>query len=234
MKKLIWLMLLISTVSDAAFVGASQQPVGDAAEGGDFLLLGEPERRIGGAYLGGGLAVSRISHKLNAEKTGEDRIDFSRSGSQMDVSVLAGFGSAFHKRDYIGIEMEIFRRFGGGESFHTSGKVGLRHCSALGMNLDIRPGCLFSLQGALAYVTIGVARIQGQVISKTSDHRGTFGSYYPTVGVGVEQMINFKWSIRGDIRMSITSKDNDKQLDNWKYDAKPNRIAVRILFIRNI
>jgi opacity protein-like surface antigen len=232
MEELARLTLLISVVSGATLASASEQLV-DNAEGKDFLPLGEPERQIDGAYLGGGLAVSNISHKLHAEKTGGDRVDFSKSGAQMDVSALAGFGSAFYKRNYIGIEMEFFKRLGGGESFHSNGELGLRHCSDLGLNLDVRPGYLFPLRGALVYATVGVARVRGQVVSKTGG-QGTFGSFYPTVGVGIEQMVNSRWSVRGDIRRSITSKDDDKQFGGWKYDAKPNRTAIRVLLVRNI
>ncbi|MDR0580892.1 MAG: porin family protein [Holosporaceae bacterium] len=233
MKELTRLALLVSMVSSATLVGASEQPMGNVEEK-DFLPLGEPERQIDGAYLGGGLATSSISHKLHAEKVGEGRVDFSKSGVQMDISALAGFGSAFYKRNYIGIEMEFFKRLGGGESFHSNGELGLRRCSDLGLNLDVRPGYLFPLRGALVYATVGVARVRGQVVSKTGSHQSTFGSYYPTVGIGIEQMINSRWSVRGDIRRSITSKDDGKQFGGWKYDAKPNRTAMRILLVRNI
>ena len=76
-----------------------------------FLELSEPDRNIGGAYCGVGFGLSRIVHNINATKSGGSEIHYKKGGNQLDISMVGGFGSAFYRRCYAGIEMEIHHRY---------------------------------------------------------------------------------------------------------------------------
>jgi hypothetical protein len=97
----------------------------------------------------------------------------------------------------------------------------------------------------LIYTTLGFASVIGKVAfsgntrKRAAPPTGTFGSFYPTFGAGIEYKINHLWNIRGDFRISITSKDDNKSLkvspiSDWKYEAKPSRLAFRISVTRSI
>ncbi|MDR0968674.1 MAG: porin family protein [Holosporaceae bacterium] len=204
----------------------------------EFLDLGEPSRNIGGAYWGLGLTWSSISHKLKATSDKNEEVNYKKSGNQFDVSLLGGFGAAFYKLYYTGIEAEFFKRFGGGTSYSNDDRAGLIHNSTMGLNMDVRLGRLFPEHGWLAYGTLGFARVLGRAVFRDADHNnkreGSFGSFYPTVGIGAEYKLTNRWNIRGDFRYSITSKDDGRTVSGWKYEAKPNRMAFRISITRSI
>jgi hypothetical protein len=205
----------------------------------EFLDLDEPDRNISGAYYGLGFTLSRISHSMKASRSGQE-VSFKKADNQYDISLIGGFGSMFYKRYYAGIEMEFFRRFSGKTNYHSSGAIGLKHTSTVGLNMDVRFGYVFPKQGSLVYATIGCARVLGTVVSAEGVGRnarvqeGSFGSFYPTVGGGVEKKLNSRWNVRGDLRVSITSTDDNRRVRNWNFEAKPSRTALRVSVTRNI
>ncbi|GHT95109.1 hypothetical protein FACS1894122_12350 [Alphaproteobacteria bacterium] len=193
----------------------------------------------------------------------ENILDLSSSANQYDLSLIAGFGAPFHKNWYAGIEFALFKRFG--ERKKDNGLIGIKHSSIIGMDMDVRLGYLFPQSGNLLYVTIGFTRILGRAtFPQDKERRGevSFGSFYPTFGFGIEHKINHNWNIRGDFRISLTSKDDNKShrsnkeevvkfdknkatdkdkvgysLDSGKdlkFDAKPARYSFRISITRNI
>ncbi|MDR2158250.1 MAG: hypothetical protein LBO02_02960 [Holosporaceae bacterium] len=211
----------------------------------EFLKLETPDRNIDGAYYGLGITLSRISHKVKAIKNDRAEVNLKKTGNQFDISLIGGFGSAFYKRYYAGIEMELFKRFAGKTNY--DGEIGIVHASTVGLNMDIRFGYLFPKQGALIYLTAGCARVLGRVAFNNSaagvgrrskNPEGSFGSFYPTFGVGIEKKINHLWNARADFRISLTSKDDNKykttDAATWKYEAQPNKAAFRISIVRNI
>ncbi|MDR1236261.1 MAG: hypothetical protein LBJ96_04610 [Holosporaceae bacterium] len=224
----------------SAVFSADSAPVNEGAQTTDeFLEPAEPERSVGGAYYGVGVALSRISHNLKASKIGATgRTEFRSNKNQFDVSLIGGFGAAFHKRYYAGIEMDFFKRLNGGTSYSSDKQIGIKHSSTLGLNMDVRFGYLYPQQGYLAYVTVGFARVLGRGLfdSGSCYSEGSFGSFYPTLGVGVEKKVNHLWNVRADVRFSITVKDDDKHLrgTNWNYEGKPGRTALRISVTRSI
>lgn len=245
MNKLISIAFLMGSTPAIAFANSEKQSSEKSAASNEFLELSEPDRNVNGAYYGLGFALSRISHDVKTWKNGaSDAMNFEATNNQFDASLIGGFGSAFYKRYYAGIEMELFKRFGGKTSCHTNEEVGIIHNSAIGLNMDVRFGYLLPKQGSLVYATIGFARVVGKLVFYEGSGRnrrgqeGSFGSFYPTFGVGLEHKINHLWNVRGDFRISITSKDDNKYLNtrsaNWKYEAKPNRIAFRISITRNV
>ncbi|MDR3180257.1 MAG: porin family protein [Holosporaceae bacterium] len=217
----------------------------DASED-DFLELSEPHKTISGAYWGVGLGIANIKHKLNATygTTPERResVSLSSSANQYDFALIAGFGSAFYKKYYAGIDFLLFRRFSKKTEF-ADGEIGLRHTSSVGFDMDVRIGYLLPESGNLIYGTVGFARVVGSVVFKRNNqmdarYSTSFGSFYPTFGVGMEHKINDTWSIRGDLRMSITSKDDGKQckVDNkvWIFDVKPSKLSIRLFVTHGI
>ncbi|MDR1982228.1 MAG: porin family protein [Holosporaceae bacterium] len=243
MRKLIKIIFPAVFISAAPSFADSETLNSKDKTSDEFLELAEPQKNISGAYYGLGVTMSQISHRVKAIKNNVDETNFKKSNSQFDISVIGGFGAAFYKKYYAGIEMELFQRFSGKTKY--KGEVGIAHSSALGLNMDVRFGYLFPEHGYLVYTTVGFARVIGKVAFKDTvqrrakDPEGTFGSFYPTFGAGVEHKINHLWNVRGDFRISITSKDDNKSLrvsrnSNWKYEGKPSRLAFRISVTRSI
>ncbi len=205
----------------------------------DFVPLDEPEQRVTGAYYGLGYDLSFIKHKVSAESDNpKESKKVNKSATQSAISLLAGFGTGFYRDYYIGLEFEIMHRFSKKTSY--DGEIGLKFPSQFGINMDVRFGYLFPKQGSMVYLTAGFSRTLGKVVVKTQDghevERG-FGSYYPTIGLGVEYKLNPRWNVRLDGRYSITSKDSGNHLQGnkgWDYNVKPQRIGIRLALTRNI
>lgn len=218
---------------------ASNQEIIENDEYSNLPELGEPCRYVSGAYFGLGGTISNIKHKVTAKKKNSKQdIGESKSNAQFDLSLIAGFGSAFYKQYYAGIEFDFFKRFKGSSSRKEDMEV--RFPSNIGLNMDVRFGRQLPHYGSLVYVTVGFARVIGEVTfySNNKSAKYSFGSFYPTLGLGIEKKINNDWNIRGDVRFAITSKDDNKdaKIDKteWKYEGKPNRVAFRISVTRNI
>jgi hypothetical protein len=185
-----------------------------------------------------------VSHKAKCVKNDVGEVNFEKTAHQFDVSLIGGFGAPFYRTYYTGIELDLFRRFYAKTSYN--GEVGIIHSNHFGLNMDVRFGYLLPRHGAMIFVTAGFAKILGKMSFDADPQRGhvnnpdsSFGSSYPTFGFGAERKINHLWNIRGDFRISITSKDDNKSLkanssSHWKYEAKPSRMAVRISITRNI
>jgi hypothetical protein len=240
MKKIVGAALLFALLP--SFAESDLQPLKEQRPSGKDKLadefkdelpeLSEPYRNVSGAYYGLGLGSSIISHKVTYSKGEDQKSDFKKNAHQFDVSLIAGFGAPFYDRYYAGIEFDIFKRFSKKTSYND--EIGIIHSSNIGLNMDVRFGYLFPEHGSMVYLTAGFARIVGRVTFDKGNTEGSFGSFYPTVGVGLEHKINHQWNVRGDFRMAITSKDDNKYSHNWKYEAKPNRIAFRVSITRNI
>ncbi|MDR2781439.1 MAG: hypothetical protein LBB21_03215 [Holosporaceae bacterium] len=204
----------------------------------EFLQLADPEKNISGAYYGLGVGLSKISHELKAKAVNVSEENLSSNRSQFDISLICGFGSAFYKRYYAGIEMDFFKRACGGRSYSENKRVGIFHNSTVGLNMDVRFGYLYPQHGCLVYTTFGFSRVLGRALLNRGSYysEGSFGSFYPTIGFGAEKKINHIWNVRADYRFSITNKDDNKYLTGttWKYEAKPERMAFRISVTRSI
>jgi opacity protein-like surface antigen len=204
----------------------------------EFLDLGEPDVNVNGAYYGLGVGLSQISHSLSAVKSGVSETSFDKSSSQFDISLIGGFGTCFYERYYAGIEADFFKRTGGGTSYSSDKQVGIVHNSTIGLNMDIRFGRLYPQHGCLGFVSVGFARVLGRALFDAGScySQESFGSFYPTLGAGVEKKINHVWNIRADIKYSVTSKDDNKYIRNspWKFDGKPSRTALRLSVTRSI
>lgn len=201
--------------------------------------LGEPCRYVSGAYFGLGGTISNIKHKVTVKKSNSPlEIGVSKSKAQFDLSMIAGFGAAFYKEYYAGLEFEFFKRFKGSGS--RENEIEVLFSSSIGLNMDVRFGRQLPHYGALVYTTVGFARLIGETMfySSNMDAKRSFGSFYPNFGLGIEKKINNDWNIRGDVRFAITAKDNNKEAHmsgvKWKYEGTPNKTSFRISVTKNI
>ncbi len=234
MKKFVGVSVLCcATISADTAVGNSEE----------FLPLGEPDRVISGAYYGIGIGSSSIKHEILASKNNGACSKYSSTSNQFEISAIAGFGTPILKRYYAGIEFEIFKRLSGKD--HSFDGMHVQHCVNTSMNMDVRIGYLFPLRGTLVYFTAGFARLFGRVSfdrdiggRRRNESGGSFGSFYPTLGVGVEYKFNQTWNGRCDYRYCITSKDDERGFNTgnavWKWRAKPNRMSVRLSLTRSM
>ena len=213
------------------------------ANNNDFMELDEPYRYVTGAYWGLSVGPTFVKHKLTAHnETADTYQKTSFSKTQFDLALLGGFGTSFYKDYYVGIEMEMMKRFGKGEHYKNgSDKFGLKFNSQFGLNMNVRFGYLFPKQGNMVYALVGFSRTLGKVIEKKADgsnNEKSFGSYFPTVGIGIEHKMNYDWNVRLDVKYSITSSDSNRRIggkiDPWVYTAKPQSVGVRLSVTRNI
>lgn len=215
----------------------------ESSNNDDFMELDEPYQYITGAYWGISVGPTFVKHKLTAknETTGiSQKTDFSKT--QFDLGLLAGFGTSFYKDYYVGIEMEAMNRFGKGTHYRNdTDPFGLKFNSQFGLNMNVRFGYLFPKQGNMVYAMVGFSRTLGKVVYKDASGKETersFGSYFPTVGIGFEHKINYDWNVRLDVKYSITSKDSDNRIRMnkvpWVYKVKPQSMGVRLSVTRNI
>ncbi|MBO6056257.1 MAG: outer membrane beta-barrel protein [Alphaproteobacteria bacterium] len=206
----------------------------------DFMELDEPYQYITGAYWGISVGPTFVKHKLTAKSEtigAPQKTDFSKT--QFDLGILAGFGTSFYKDYYVGIEMEAMNRFGKGTHYQNdTDPFGLKFNSQFGLNMNVRFGYLFPKQGNMVYAMIGFSRTLGKVVYKDAGGREkerSFGSYFPTVGIGFEHKINYDWNVRFDVKYSITSKDSNNRVRKpWVYEVKPQSMGVRLSVTRNI
>ncbi len=215
----------------------------ESASSSDFMELDEPYKYVTGAYWGISVGPSFVKHKLSAHN--ETTNVYQRTNAskmQFDLGLLGGFGTSFYKDYYVGIEMEMLKRFGKGKHYQNDADhLGLKFHAQFGLNMNVRFGYLFPKQGNMIYTMVGFSRTLGKVVPKNSDSSNlekTFGSYFPIVGIGVEHKINYDWNARLDVKYSITSKDSNRRIkvknDSWVYDVKPQSIGVRFYITKNI
>ena len=212
------------------------------SSGDDFMELDEPYKYVTGAYWGVSVGPTFVKHKLSAQNSSTGAVqNTNMSKTQMDLALLGGFGTSFYKDYYVGIEMEMTKRCGKGTHYaNDTDALGLKFHSQFGLNMNVRFGYLFPKQGNMVYTMVGFSRTLGKVVERGSHGKeveGTFGSYYPIVGIGFEHKINYDWNARFDVKYSITSSDSDKRMYRnaaWKYDAKPQSVGVRFSLTRNI
>ncbi|MDR1375297.1 MAG: porin family protein [Holosporaceae bacterium] len=235
MKKFIgaaFLFVLSQFFAESDLWAAAEQGSSANKSADDFFELSEPHKSISGAYCGLGAGLSLISHNVSYAKSGGSEASCKKNASQFDFSLICGFGAPFYGKYYAGVECDFFKRFSKKTSYNN--EIGIIHSANIGANMDVRFGYLFPEHGSMAYLTAGFARIVGRITFDKSNGEGSFGSFYPTVGLGLEHKINHRWNVRGDFRIAITSKDDNKYYGNWKYEAKPNRISFRLSITRSI
>jgi hypothetical protein len=228
MKKILVGLLLLSNVCVFA----------ESSSDDDFMELDDPYQYVTGAYWGISVGPTFVKHKLTADSVSQST---SISKTQFDFGLLAGFGTSFYKDYYVGIEMEMMERTGGGTHYkNEKDTFGLRFQPQFGLNMNVRFGYLFPKQGNMVYLMTGFSRTLGKVVGKSADGKEkieqSFGSYFPIVGIGIEHKINYDWNVRLDVKYSITSKDSEKCMYKGGpvYSAKPQSVGVRLTLTRNI
>lgn len=205
----------------------------------DFQPLADPDRKISGAYYGVGLGMSDISNKLNVVKNDGTGLKRKQSANQFDLSLIGGFGTVLYQRYYAGVEFDFFKRLPKKTKWFENEGVGVVHKSNIGLNMDVRFGYQFPQRGTMVYMTAGFARVLGEMLASSNGAttKLTFGSFFPTAGLGVEHQVNQSVNIRADARFSFGSKEKKHAIVNGtscELQGKPNRIAFRLSVTRNI
>jgi opacity protein-like surface antigen len=219
---------------------AHEEKVNASFENDDFQKLSDPYNYISGAYYGLGIGISRISHSIKALVDHEETRNLKSSSNQYDVSILTGFGTNFHNRFYVGIELELFGRLP--KRKKTEGDLSIEHTLSMGLNMDVRLGYQFPENGIMPYATFGFSKVGGKALITRANKNISvaFGSFYPTCGLGVEYKLSHSWHIRGDCRIAITSKDDSnkkRSIDNattCTLIGKPNKVSFRISVAKSI
>lgn len=229
----------------------------------DFLpLTNNIKREINGAFIGLGATFAKITNKVSLKNSATPAItnNIKDNNVQPMLSLIAGFGGNFYKRYYAGIDIELSKRFSNKEKGKThigdnalndiesGGKVILKQkydCDAAvvfdtytGLNMDVRLG--YQLQnGVLPYLTFGFSKENGKVSlydHATGNRLATesYGSFHPTLGLGIERQLNYRWNVRCDFRISIPSTDTGKRFYGFSQRAKTSKVSFRLSLTRNI
>ncbi|MBR1734433.1 MAG: outer membrane beta-barrel protein [Alphaproteobacteria bacterium] len=203
----------------------------------DFQKFEEPDQKISGAYYGLGLGLSNISNQLHVYKNDGTSLNHKKSANQYDISLIGGFGTVLYNKYYAGVEFDFFKRLPKKTTWFD--KVGIVHKANMGLNMDVRFGCQFPKQGNLLYVTVGFARVLGEMQADNNGtiNKATFGSFFPTAGIGIEHRMNQKVNIRGDFRYTFGSKERKSMPFNGntaEFQGKPKRFAFRLSVVRSI
>ena len=114
-----------------------------------------------------------------------------------------------------------------------------------------RFGYQLPLQSTLIYGTIGFVKLRGGVKIKYNgkEYGSSYGTYSPTIGLGIEHRINYDWNLRLDARYSIPKKKTktltfsvDKNatattpathLNRYKYNGKVSKITIKFYVTRS-
>lgn len=224
---------------------SSEESSGEDANGiipvdTEFEALSNPYRAISGAYVGAGLDVSRIQNKVRlflGDKDGNvdksPKIAEKQNVTQFDVSVIGGFGSVFYENWYVGLEFKFFKRLP--EKKRNFEEISIISKGCLGLNMDVRLGYQFPQNGVMVYASVGFARILGGMwaFDKTQNNKllakKTFGSFFPTAGVGVEYRLTQIWNIRADLRYSMGSREKKRFLYDDGSKKEVADMPVRVL-----
>jgi opacity protein-like surface antigen len=214
---------------------------------GKFQELSLPYNYIGGTYCGIGVGLSRISCDVSAVQT-QNNIAIpalKESANQFFVSAFAGFGTNVYKQLYLGIELELSKTFS--EHSKHNDDMAVKFISPFGINMNIRVGYQFPQYGLLLFMTAGFCRITERTTVVTpgvnTDDGNykwiTFGSFYPTIGVGAEYKFKNNWSARLDFKFAITSKDDSSKNVGvngqfYSFVGKPSGMTVRFSVVRSI
>lgn len=128
---------------------------------------------------------------------------------------MGGFGTAFYRDWYAGLEFEFFDRFSKRSKKKDDMEVIFK--STLGFGMDARLGYQFPKNGLMVYGSIGFSRVLGAMGFKEKDTKGeekkvkrSFGSFFPTIGAGVMYKMNQSWMLQANVHYTIGSKEKKK------------------------
>ncbi|MDR2724324.1 MAG: porin family protein [Holosporaceae bacterium] len=228
MKKMMIMVYLAFSVVDVLLAAREVEPDEARPPEEEFAQLGEPERDMGGAWVGLGMGLSRHTLEATADRNDGRRVTHERTDNLAEFALLAGFGTLIHKEYYTGIAMDLFKRLEGDATYSESRELGLEHNSSVGLNARLLFGCADAVQGRLSYLTVGFERVCGEALTGPGGVRGSFGSFFPSVGIGFERRLNSTWSLALEARRAITSGE-EKRVATWKLKAKPNRTTIMIV-----
>ena len=247
------LLVCVSLVSFVNVIGAdtsktssvdkkNKEPISSLDE---FQPLSEPYRYISGAYCGAGVGYAFIPLKINTTYN-DVTTEYKKKKAQPEIFLTAGFGSSFYKDYYAGLEMEFCKKFSKRKSYHKDGVYGVEHRPTFGLGMSVRFGYQMPLYKSMIYGSIGFSKLIGRSYVKHEDkeYTASFGSYSPTLGLGIERRINYNWNIRLEGLYSVPKKKTkditrletvaNDQVTKHVYETKGriSRFAIRVYVTR--
>lgn len=191
-----------------------------------FNPVGAPDEVFSGLYAGFGLDL--ISNECKYEIFATEKLDanikqgYKGSLRNFPYSFLGilGFGGVYNRWCYLGVETELFFRRGGGTKVNDYIKILSKN--TYGFNFRLRGGYIFKQHGLMIYGTISADRSINHIAAKKLEDGYTsyesFGSYHPSIGIGLEKKLRDNWGIRGEFVYTIGIWDDTGKY--WKIDQK--------------
>ena len=210
------------------FVATSAIAIEYSDDEDQFCEVGKPDDVFSGIYIGAGLGYDFLNHKYDLSvPAGISLPNVQNKKSSINTHAyniygLFGIGGVFNRFWYTGAETELFIRRGG----QTKNKTGIRVESknTYGFNFRLRGGYIFRPSGLLAYASIAAERSINHIamVDSANHYRydRSFGSYNPSLSIGLEKKLRNNWSARIDLSYTIGIWD-----DTGKYFVE-NKTAI--------
>lgn len=217
----------------------------DANDKDSFCEVGAPDDTFSGIYLGCGLGYDFIDNKyeltpdsgvvLNNVKKKKGSI----STHAYNFYGILGFNGVFNRFWLAGVETELFIRCGG-QTKHNNG-VRIEHKNTYGFNFKLRGGYIFRPISILAYLGVAAERSISHIAilnnANTYSLNRSFGSYHPSLSLGIEKKMRNNWSARLELSYTIGIWDDTGKYfveNNTKvpFKAKSNKKAVKVMFCK--
>lgn len=217
---------------------------GDDTQSG-FSKVCKPDDVFSGIYLGGGLGYDFLDNKYDIDVPTNVTLNSLRQkkGSinthAYNLYGVFGFGGVYNRFWYTGVETELFVRRGG-QTKHDKG-VRIENKNAYGFNFRLRGGYIFTSIGLLTYIGAAAERSINHIAIKDNTnsypHDKSYGSYHPSLSIGLEKKLRNNWSLRMDLCYTIGIWDDTDRFfiaNNTKipFKAKTNKKSVKVMICK--
>lgn len=223
-------------------------------ENSKFSPVGAPDEVFSGMYVGLGLELISNECKYEILTVGNDGYKLSGSinaGYKSSVRTypysflgIIGFGGVYNRFYYAGVETELFFRRGGGTK--ESNDIRIQTKNTYGFNFRLRGGYIFKQHGLMLYGTVSADRSINNIAAKkqAGEYTGyeSFGSYHPSIGIGLEKKLRDNWGIRGEFVYTIgiwddTGKflktiDNSTIANSPRFRATANKKSIKLSVVK--
>lgn len=212
----------------------------------DTSDLATPDDVFGGMYIGAGVGFDSLDNKYelqipeNINMQNVTKLKDSISTNTYDIFGVFGFGGVFNRFYYVGLETDFTYRMNSKTKDNNS--VQIEHKKTYAFNFKLRGGYIFRPAGVLLYTAVSADRSINHILIKSNDGkfigRESFGSYHPSISVGVEKKLRNNWSARGEFSYTIGIwDDTGKKIDisNTQYipfKAKTNKKSIKLMICK--
>jgi len=221
-------------------------------ENSKFSPVGAPDEVFSGMYVGLGLELISNECKYEILTHNElcNTIQNNHRGSIRTYPYsflgIIGFGGVYNRFYYAGVETELFFRRGGGTK--ESNDIRIQTKNTYGFNFRLRGGYIFKQHGLMLYGTVSADRSINNIAAKKQNPEGeytgyeSFGSYHPSIGIGLEKKLRDNWGIRGEFVYTIgiwddTGKflktaDNSTIANSPRFRATANKKSIKLSVVK--